>query len=102
MDHCLAQLERQARAVHETKLRNDDERKQADAQAYALEAMMKPLRATDWRVLMAASSARMDPRTGVALAFRELAENAAKIGQLNISPELLAGLINPNGNESHK
>jgi regulator of protease activity HflC (stomatin/prohibitin superfamily) len=75
--------------------RVENERKQADAQAYALEASLKPLRQTDWRVVMAASAAKMDPRTGVALAFRELAENAAKIGQLNISPELLAGLLGP-------
>jgi regulator of protease activity HflC (stomatin/prohibitin superfamily) len=90
------ELERQKLIA--TKVEN--ERKQADAQAYALEAMMKPLRETDWRVLLAASSARMDPRTGVALAFRELAENAAKIGQLNVSPELLAGLMNSDATET--
>jgi hypothetical protein len=88
-----AELERQK--LISTRVEND--RKQADAQAYALEATMKPLRQTDWRVLMAATSGKMDPRTGVALAFRELAENAAKIGQLNVSPELLAGLLKPDG-----
>ena len=29
----------------------------------------------------------------IALAFRELAENAAKIGELNITPDLLKSLI---------
>ena len=29
----------------------------------------------------------------IALAFRELAENATKIGELNISPDLLRSLI---------
>jgi hypothetical protein len=29
----------------------------------------------------------------VAMGFRELAENAAKIGQLNISPDLLESLL---------
>jgi hypothetical protein len=73
--------------------RVENERKQADAAAYALEAKLKPLRETDWRTLLAASSTVMDPRTGVALALRELAENAAKIGNLNVSPDLLAGLM---------
>lgn len=77
--------------------RVENERKQADASAYTLEASLKPLRETDWRVLLAASASKMDPRTGVALAFRELAENAAKIGQLNISPDLLAGLMKSDG-----
>jgi hypothetical protein len=29
----------------------------------------------------------------IALAFRELAENAGKIGELNVSPDLLQSLI---------
>jgi hypothetical protein len=29
----------------------------------------------------------------VALAFRELAENAARIGELNVTPDLLKSLI---------
>ena len=37
----------------------------------------------------------MAARSSIALAFRELAENAGKIGELNISPELLAGLTKP-------
>jgi regulator of protease activity HflC (stomatin/prohibitin superfamily) len=78
-----------------TKVEND--RKQADARSYALEAILKPLRATDWHVLMAANAANMDAKTVVALAVRELAENADKIGELNISPELLASLTRPAG-----
>lgn len=78
-----------------TKVEND--RKQADARSYALEAILKPLRATDWHVLLAANAANMDARTGVALAVRELAENADKIGELNISPELLTALTRPAG-----
>ena len=78
-----------------TKVEND--RKQADVNAYALEAILKPLRTTDWHVLLAANAAHIDPRTGVSLAIGELAENAAKIGELNISPELLASLTRPAG-----
>jgi hypothetical protein len=31
----------------------------------------------------------------IALAFRELAENAAKIGEVNVSPDLLKSLLTP-------
>ena len=87
------ETERQREALLATRVEN--ERKAADAQAYALEATLRPLRATDWRTLLAANAAQIDPRTGATLAFRELAENAAKIGQLNITPEVMAGLLNP-------
>ena len=76
-----------------TKVEND--RKQADAKAYALEAILKPLRTTDWHVLLAANASNIDSKTGVAIAITELAQNAAKIGELNISPELLASLTKP-------
>jgi hypothetical protein len=35
-----------------------------------------------------------DPKFNIALAFRQLAENADKIGNLNISPELLESILN--------
>ena len=46
----------------------------------------------DWRTLMALFGGR-DPRQQIALGFRMLAENAEKIGTLNISPDLLESLI---------
>lgn len=70
----------------------ENEQKLADAKAYSLEASLKPIRATDWRVLLAANATNIDPRVGAALAFREIAENADKIGQLNITPDLFAAL----------
>ena len=33
----------------------------------------------------------------IALAFRELAENAAKIGELNVTPDLLKSLTRSDG-----
>jgi len=65
----------------------------ADAQAYTLEKTLAPVRGLDWKVLQALSSAQMDPASMIALAFRELAGNAAKIGELNMSPELLRSLV---------
>lgn len=70
-----------------------NERKDADARAYALTATLEPLRSIDWRTLTAVGAAGGDPRTMLAVAFRELAENAGKIGTLNISPDLLGSLL---------
>jgi regulator of protease activity HflC (stomatin/prohibitin superfamily) len=73
--------------------RVENERKDADAKAYALEAALKPIRETDPKSLLALAAGKADPRAMIAMAFRELAENAQKIGTLNVSPELLEGLL---------
>jgi len=68
-------------------------REEADAKAYAIAAAMKAVSQTDPKVLQALATVGMDPGQLVALAFKELAEGAEKIGQLNISPDLLRELI---------
>ncbi len=74
-----------------------NERKDADARGYALEATLKPVRDMDWKTLLAVAPAGIDPKLMIALAFREMAENAAKIGELNVTPDLLRGLLEPAG-----
>ena len=69
-----------------------NERKEADAQGYVLETTLKPYKEMDWRMLMALRG-EQDARSNIAMAFRELAENAGKVGTLNISPELLEQLL---------
>jgi hypothetical protein len=73
--------------------RSENARRDADARAYALRATIEPVQNVDWKTLMALSSGGADPKLMVALAFRELAENAGKIGELNVSPDLLQSLI---------
>jgi regulator of protease activity HflC (stomatin/prohibitin superfamily) len=72
--------------------RGENERRDADARAYALQATLEPVRGVDWRTLMALSAGGTDPKLMIALAFRELAENAAKIGEINMTPDLLKSL----------
>ncbi|MFI5015601.1 MAG: SPFH domain-containing protein [Hyphomicrobiales bacterium] len=72
-------------------------REEADAKAYGLAAMMRSFAGADAKVLQALASVGMDPGQLVALAFRDLADNAAKIGELNVSPELLRELLRPKG-----
>ena len=76
--------------------RSENERRDADTRAYALQATLEPVRNMDWRTLMAVGGAS-DPKLMIALAFRELAENAAKIGEINVTPDLLKSLTTPSG-----
>ena len=79
---------------------SENERKAAEAKAYALEKTLAPVRDMDWKVLMAAAGGGNDPKLNIALAFREMAENAGKIGELNVSPDLLRSLLSaPSGNQ---
>jgi regulator of protease activity HflC (stomatin/prohibitin superfamily) len=72
---------------------SENERKAAEARAYSLEKTLAPVRDVDWKVLLAAGGGGNDPKLNIALAFREMAENAQKIGELNVSPDLLRTLM---------
>lgn len=84
-------IEEQRAKLMEQQIAND--RAAAEARAFALESTLKPLRETDWRTLMAANANGMDARSLIALAFHDLAGNADKIGELNISPDLLRSIM---------
>lgn len=84
-------VEQQRAALVDQRVGND--RKDADAKAYALNAMLAPLKEVDWHTLMSLAANKADPKATIAMAFRDLADNAAKIGELNISPDLLNGLL---------
>lgn len=87
-------VEEQRGALIERRSAND--RRDADARAYGLQATLEPLRGVDWRTLTAIGGGG-DPKLMIALAFRELAENAGKIGELNVTPDLLRSLLSPGG-----
>ncbi len=73
--------------------RAENSRTEADAQSYALEAVTRPLAALDSKTLLALAMRSADPRLLVAMSFQEIAANAAKIGQFNITPDLLESLL---------
>ena len=66
---------------------------EADARAYGISATMNALGTADPRILQALVSTGMKPEQLIAVAFQELASKADKIGQLNISPDLLRELL---------
>jgi hypothetical protein len=84
-------VENQRKQLIEQKTAND--KKEAETQGYVIETTLKPYKDMDWKTLTALNN-NPDPKFNISLAFRELAENADKIGNLNISPELLDSLLN--------
>ena len=71
----------------------ENARAEADAQAYGVAAALRPLADLSPEVLMALTMQSAEPRRLIALALKDLAANAGKIGNLNIAPELLTSLM---------
>lgn len=72
--------------------RVENEKKDADSKAYTLSKSLEPFAGMDWKMVMALAAKNGDPRLAFSLAFQEMAQNAGKIGQLNLSPDLLTAL----------
>jgi regulator of protease activity HflC (stomatin/prohibitin superfamily) len=68
-------------------------KEEADAQAYGINAVMGAFKEIDPRIMQALANINMDPSQLIAAAFQNFAENASKIGNLNIAPELLRELL---------
>lgn len=84
-------VENQRKELIEQRTSND--KKEAETQGYVIETTLKPYKEMDWKILTALNN-NPDPKFNISLAFRQLAENADKIGNLNISPELLDSILN--------
>jgi regulator of protease activity HflC (stomatin/prohibitin superfamily) len=78
-------------------LRVENERKQGDARAYVMEQMLLAVNRLEPAFVEAIANSGMAPDRIIAQAFKGLASNAEKIGNLNISPELLERLMQGNG-----
>ena len=83
-------VENQRKQLIEQKMAND--KKEAETQGYVIETTLKPYKDIDWKTLTALNN-NPDPKFNISLAFRQIAENANKIGNLNISPELLESML---------
>ena len=67
----------------------------ADAEAQKIGAITSALQNIDPKLVQAIAAIGMEPSQLIAQAFSGLAENAGKIGQLNVSSELLESLMKP-------
>ncbi|MCP5160743.1 MAG: SPFH domain-containing protein [Hahellaceae bacterium] len=85
------QLEEQRQMLVDLSTQNA--RKEADAKAYAIDSTMRAMAAADSRVLEAITNSGMKPEQLIALSFSQIAKGADKIGQLNISPDLMRELM---------
>jgi SPFH domain / Band 7 family len=85
------ELETERKALVEGQTANS--RTLADAEAYRVSSVMKALDKVDPKVVQALVAVGMQPAQLIAQAFGGLAENAGRIGQLSVSPELLQGLL---------
>lgn len=74
-------------------MKTANDKKEADAKAYLLQAVMDVYKNVDWKVLSALQNQEDGAAANIALAFRELAANTDKIGTLNITPDLLDSLL---------
>lgn len=90
MTFAIAQEQEKAKLV-DTQVRNA--RAEADANAYAVGAVLKSFAGVDPAVVQSLATMGMKPDQLIALAFQGLAEKAQHIGQLNVTPDLLKELL---------
>ncbi|HRD74241.1 MAG TPA: SPFH domain-containing protein [Aquimonas sp.] len=83
-----------------TELRAGNAKREAEAKAYGLNALVNAVSHVDPRVLQALALGSASPGAIIASAFQELAQNANKIGELNISPDLLQQLTQSNAKKA--
>jgi hypothetical protein len=74
----------------------DNTRTLAEAEAFRVGSVMAALEKADPRVVQALAAVGMQPGQLIAQAFGGIAERAERIGQLNVSPELLRALLPAN------
>jgi len=77
------------------KINADNTRTTAEAEAHRLAAVLKALQTVDPKIVQALASIGMQPSQLIAQAFGGIAERAERIGQLNMSPDLLQSLLTP-------
>jgi hypothetical protein len=65
----------------------------AEAEAHRVATVVDALKSADPRVVQALTAAGMQPSQLIAQAFTGIAEKAERIGQLNLSPDLLQTLL---------
>lgn len=74
-------------------LRLENAKKEAEGEAYRIAAVMEAYGKLGTDALVALGNMAMEPRQLIAQAFDKLALQSDKIGQLNITPDLLSGLL---------
>ncbi len=87
-----AQIEIERKRKELAEMRLENAKKDADAEAYRIGAVMDAYNRLRPEVLVALATLNMEPERMIAAAFEKLAANSEKIGTLNITPDLLESL----------
>ncbi|KZZ78842.1 NrtR-regulated NrtX [Oleiphilus sp. HI0133] len=87
--------EQQRSEFVETKASNS--RVEADAEKYRIASRMNAFKELPVENLKAMALAKMDPEQLMAMAFESLAQNAGKINELTITPDLFSKMVKANG-----
>ena len=78
-------------------LQAENQKREADVRAYGVQVLVDALKGIDARSLQALMMGNASPEALMALGFQNLADNAAKIGEFNFSPDLLRQIANRQG-----
>jgi regulator of protease activity HflC (stomatin/prohibitin superfamily) len=92
-DRLQAQIEAENQRKQFVELNAANGKQIADAEAYAISARLKAYTELPVENLKAMAMAHMQPDQLMAMAFETLAQNAGKIGELNITPDLFGKLL---------
>ncbi len=71
----------------------ENSKREAEAKAYGVSAVIQAISGVDPKIFQSLASVGMEPGQMIAMVFRELAQSASKIGELNVSPDLLRQLM---------
>jgi len=92
-DRLQAQIEAENQRKQFVELNVANGRQMADAEAYAIASKLKAYTELPVDNLKAMALAHMQPEQLMAMAFETLAQNAGRIGELNITPDLFSRLL---------
>ncbi|MBN2825122.1 MAG: hypothetical protein JXQ76_07365 [Campylobacterales bacterium] len=88
-----SQITLEAKNAQLVDLTIENAKKEADSKAYSLEVLMKVLKEVEPKMLQALTNANLSPEQLISVAFQDIANNSNKIGELNISPDLLKEIM---------
>lgn len=75
----------------------ENQKREADVRAYGLQTIVEAIKGLDARSLQALMMGQASPEALMAIGFQNIADNAAKIGEFNFSPDLLRQLADRQG-----
>ena len=93
-ERLAAEIEAERRRGELVELKTGNGRQEADLEAYGIVARMRAFTELPVENLKALALANMEPEQLMAMALESLAQNAGKIGEVNIGPEMFGRMLN--------